>query len=47
MGQEQAYRPLEEAVLPALQKSVTFGSFVDDMSSLEVKEALHTRDCDC
>ena len=36
VGQEQVYRPLEEGVVPALQKSSTFGNFVDDLSSLEV-----------
>eukprot|EP00903_Cladosiphon_okamuranus_P020087 g18450.t1 len=35
LGQEQVYRPLEEAVVPALVKSSTFGNFVDDLSSLE------------
>eukprot|EP00752_Nemacystus_decipiens_P003463 g3198.t1 len=34
-GEEQVYRPLEEAVVPALVKSSTFGNFVDDLSSLE------------
>lgn len=36
LGEEQVYRPLEEAVVPALVKSSTFGNFVDDLSSLEV-----------
>lgn len=35
-AQEEAYRPLEEAVIPALQKSATFGRFVDDLSCFEV-----------
>lgn len=36
LAQEQVYRPLEDAVVPALVKSSTFGNFVDDLSSLEV-----------
>ncbi|CAN0235971.1 unnamed protein product, partial [Hapterophycus canaliculatus] len=35
-AQDQVYRPLEDAVVPALVKSSTFGNFVDDLSSLEV-----------
>lgn len=37
-AQEEAYRPLEEVVIPALQKSATFGRFVDDLSCLEVSK---------
>lgn len=37
LGQDQVYRPLEEEVIPALKKSTTFGNFVDDLSSLEVR----------